>query len=159
MVGGKKDNKSYEDKISKGYEYFDVTADVGINAYGESIEEAFENASIAMFNVMTNINTIEPKISKNIHIESEDIVSLLYDYLSELLFLSETELIFFKEFKISIKKIYKNKETIFKLEGIIKGETIDWNKHEHGCEVKAVTFHLMDVKKEDLFKVKVVLDL
>ena len=39
----------------KNYEYFEVTADIGFKAYGNDINEAFENAGIAMFNIITDI--------------------------------------------------------------------------------------------------------
>ena len=44
---------------SKKYEYFDVTADIGFYAYGNSLEEAYENAGLAMFNVITDINKVK----------------------------------------------------------------------------------------------------
>lgn len=137
------------------YEFFDVTADVGFLAYGITLEEAYENASKAMFNVISNTNNVDHVISKNISIVSEDLISLLYDYLDELLFISETEFLLFSEFKVSI--INKNNE--FKLDGVVKGEPIDWNKHERGSEVKAVTYHLMNVETDDMYKVRVILDL
>ncbi len=137
------------------YEFFDVTADVGFLAYGVSLEEAYENASKAMFNVISNTSNVDPVISKNISIVSEDLISLLYDYLDELLFLSETEFLLFSEFNISITP----EDDEFKLDGVVKGESINWNKHERGSEVKAVTYHLMDVKEDDICKVRVILDL
>lgn len=137
------------------YEFFDVTADVGFKSYGMTLEEAYENASKAMFNVISNTDNIKPEISKNIEIKSEDEVSLLYDYLDELLFLSETELLLFSSFNISIKK----EKNLIQLNGCVKGEYMDWNKHERGSEVKAVTYHLMKVEKEEKYTTQVILDL
>ncbi len=146
---------SFKNEKNHEYEFFDVTADVGFKSYGISLEEAYENASKAMFNVISNTNNIEPKISKNIEIKSEDEVSLLYDYLDELLFISETELLLFSSFNISIKQ----EDDGMRLSGCVKGEHMDWNKHERGSEVKAVTYHLMEVKNEGKFITQVILDL
>ncbi|MDD2643759.1 MAG: archease [Methanobacteriaceae archaeon] len=145
--------------LQKQYEFFDVTADVGFWAFGRTINEAYQNASLAMFEVMTDTKKVNQIINKKITIQSEDKVSLLYDYLEELLFLEETEFLFFSKFDLMIKKSFKDDEISYELNGTIWGEHIDWDKHERRSEVKAVTFHLMDVIEDDLFKVRVILDL
>ena len=86
--------KNNESK-SEGYDYFDVTADIGFHAYGKSLNEAYENAGLAMFNVITDISKVKKDESREFEIVSEDLVSLLYDYLEELLFLQDTEFMFF----------------------------------------------------------------
>lgn len=156
-----KNNYLGENKIAKPYEYFDVTADVGFLAYGNTLNEAYENAGLAMFNVITDTKKIDLKKSFDLAIESEDLVSLLYDYLEELLFLQETEFIFFSKFEVAIEKIDFKSESSYSLKGIAVGEDIDWNKHSHGSEVKAITFHKMYVKELDngSFKVQTILDL
>ena len=60
------------DSQSKKFEFFEVTADVGIKSYGKTLEEAFENAALAMFEVITDTSKIEPKIERKIEVESED---------------------------------------------------------------------------------------
>ena len=40
------------------FEFFDVTADVGYKAYGHSLGNAFENAAIAMFEVITDTSKV-----------------------------------------------------------------------------------------------------
>lgn len=78
-------------------------------------------------------------------------VSLLYDYLEELLFYHETEFMLFSEFNV---KIDEN----LNLKANIKGEPIDWNKHERKTEIKAITFHKMDVKTDHV-EVQAIVDL
>jgi SHS2 domain-containing protein len=41
----------------------------------------------------------------------------------------------------------------------IKGEEIDWDKHERKTEIKAITFHKMDVKKTDHVELQAIVDL
>lgn len=150
----KKDLKNYN---QEKYEYFDVTADIGFHAYGKTIEEGFENSGLAMFNVITNTKKVSTTITKKIAIESEDLVSLLYQYLEELLFLHEVDFLLFSEFKVkSIDNHFNN----YKLISEVKGEEIDWSKHERKSEVKAVTFHLMEIKKnKENYDLRVILDL
>ena len=145
------------------YDYFDVTADIGFYAYGKSLEEAYENAGLAMFNVITDIKKVKKQQSKEFEIVSVVLVSLLYDYLEELLFLQDTEFLFFSDFNINIEKIVdENSSSLenYKLTCSAYGEEINWDVHTHKSEVKAITFHKMCVKEDDgVFKLRTILDL
>lgn len=136
----------------KRFDYFEATADIGLKAYGKDINEAFENAGLAIFNIISDTSDIEAIIEIEFEVASEDEVSLLYDYLEELLFYHETEFMLFSEFHV---KIDEN----LNLKANIKGEPIDWNKHERKTEIKAITFHKMDVKKTDHVEVQAIVDL
>ena len=137
------------------FEFFDVTADVGFHAYGKTLEEAFVNAALALFEVMTDTSKITPSIKKNIEIESEDPLALLYDWLDELIFLHDAEYLIFSQFEIEITQ--KNQET-YLLQGSAYGETFNPDKHESREDVKAVTYHLMSIKEKNGFNVQVILD-
>ena len=139
----------------KKFEYFDVTADIGFYAFGKNLNEAFENAGLAIFNIISNTNNISPEKSIEFEITSEDDVSLLYDYLEELLFYHEVEFMLFSEFIIEIEKT----DDDYHLKAIIKGEDINWDKHERDCEIKAITFHQMEVNMSDDVWLKAIVDL
>ena len=136
----------------KNYEYFEATADIGFKAYGKNLNEAFENASIAMFNIITDTSGVEPKNKISFEITSEDEVALLYDYLEELLFHHEVDFMLFSEFHVEIDEGLHLKATI-------KGEEINWDKHERKTEIKAITFHKMAVEKTGCVKLRAIVDL
>jgi SHS2 domain-containing protein len=143
------------------FEFFDVTADVGYRAYGNSLANAFENAAIAMFEVITNTSTVKPIVKKEIQLEAEDKYALFYDWLSELLFYHDAEYLVFSKFDV---KIYSNTdqnepEKHF-LIATAYGEEFDPARHERLSEVKAVTYHMMDIKEENMnVMVQVILDI
>lgn len=139
----------------KKYEYFDVTADIGFKAYGNNMNEAFENAGLAIFNIISDTKDISPNIAKSFEITSEDEVSLLYDYLEELLFFHEVDFMLFCEFDLNIEKVDGN----YFLKATIWGEPIDWNKHERKTEIKAITFHRMEVNKTNHYGLQAIVDL
>ena len=141
--------------LKKAFEYFEATADVGFYAYGGSLEKAYENAGLAMFNVISDTRKIRQKESRHIEVISEDLVSLLYDYLEELLFYHEVDFMLFCDFDVEIKRI----DDAFNLKAKIKGESINWNKHERKTEIKAITFHMMDVKKTSHYELQAIVDL
>lgn len=136
----------------KNYEYFEATADIGFTSYGMDMTEAFENAGLAIFNIISDTSNIEPLNEIEFEITSEDEVSLLYDYLEELLFYHEIEFMLFSEFHVEISDNLH-------LKAKIKGETINWNKHERKTEIKAITFHKMEVRKTDHVELQVIVDL
>jgi len=153
-----KDNNNQK-LIQRKFEFFDVTADIGYWAYGRTLKESFENAALAMFNVITNTQKVAKKETREISVESEDKVSLLYDFLEELLVLQEVDLILFSNFQVAINKEIKENDEVYKLSAIANGETINHDIHERKSEVKAITFHMMEVLCEDICKVRVILDL
>ena len=142
----------------RAFEYFDVTADIGFFAYGESLEDAYSNAACAMFNVMTDIGTVKTLEKREFKVESEDLVSLLYDFLEELLFLFDVELLFFSKFNVDIEKI---DDELYELNCVACGEEVNWDVHPRKSEVKAITFHKMDVITQDdgSIKLSAILDL
>ena len=136
----------------KKYEYFEATADIGLRAFGESLNQAFENAGLAIFNIISDTSNIEAEREISFKIRSEDEISLLYDYLEELLFYHEIEFMLFSEFHVEI-------DDNLQLRATIKGEGINWDKHERKTEIKAITYHKMDVKKTDHYKIQAIVDL
>lgn len=143
------------DNQSKKFEFFEVTADVGYKAYGKTLEESFENAALAMFEVITDTSKIEPEIERKIEVESEDECALLYDWLSEFLVILDVDYLVFSKFEVKIEK----HDDGFSLDGTAWGEEFNPEIHESRAEVKAVTYHLMDVKKDNGYMVQVILDI
>ncbi len=136
----------------KKYEYFEATADIGLKAYGKDLNEAFENAGLAIFNIISDTSGIDALKEIEFEVTSEDEVSLLYDYLEELLFYHEIEFMLFSEFHVEI-------DDGLHLKAKIIGEEIDWDKHERKTEIKAITFHMMDVKRTSHVELQAIVDL
>ena len=141
---------------TKGYEYLEHTADAKFRAYGNTLEEAFQNAGVAMFNVMINTGGISDEVSEKIELTSEDLDGLLVDWLSELLYLFEVEQVVFGKFKIDG---ITEKDGNYSLSAIAYGESLDLSRHKFGTEVKAVTYNSLKVEKTmDGWVVQVVVD-
>ncbi len=110
---------------------------------------------LAIFNIISDTSNVDSNITKSFEITSEDEVSLLYDYLEELLFYHEVDFMLFCDFDVEIKWI----DDAFNLKAKIKGESINWDKHERKTEIKAITFHMMDVKKTSHYELQAIVDL
>ncbi|MEM2896725.1 MAG: archease [Candidatus Bathyarchaeia archaeon] len=144
-------------KNPKGYEFLEHVSDAYIMAYGKTLNEAFENAARAMFDVMTDVVSIEPKIEEMVEVKAKDEYELLYNWLEILLIKFDTESMLYSKF--SVYEIGKSCEEAF-LKAKIYGEPFDINKHVSKIEVKAITFHQMEIlKKNDFYTLKFILDL
>lgn len=142
-------------RAEKKYEFFYHIADAKFRAYGHTMEEAFGNAALAMFNVMTETGNLKPDIMQEIELTSFDIESLLVDWLSELLYLFEVDNIIFGKFEVSG---IKQTEDGFSLSAKVWSENIDLSVHNFETQVKAVTYHELEVRRGDRVCVQVVLD-
>ncbi|XP_051494043.1 protein archease isoform X2 [Apus apus] len=72
--------------LNKKYEYLDHTADVQLHAWGDTLEEAFEQCVMAMFGYMTDTETVEPVDTVEVEAEGHDMLSLLFHLLDEWLY-------------------------------------------------------------------------
>lgn len=144
-------------KGDRKYEYLYHIADAKFRAFGCTMEEAFENAALAMFNIMINTSNIRASEERYIKITSPDLKMLLADWLSEIIYIFEVDEIIFCEFKI--EKIEKTKEG-FSLKGKASGVPIDLSCHTFDTQVKAVTLHELEIDQDAAgkFQVQVVVD-
>ncbi len=131
------------------------SADAAFEATGRTLEELFSDAAIATFEVMADTNTVKQLLTREIKLENESVDGLLIDWLSELVFLKDTETVLFSVFDVNIRK-----NDIYILEAVAKGEKIDREKHSLRSDVKAVTYHMFEVTKTgDNWTARVVLDI
>ncbi|MFB6265698.1 MAG: archease, partial [Candidatus Nanohaloarchaea archaeon] len=70
------------------FELLDHTSEIGFRAEGETLEEAFEQAGKATFEVMTDIDELEAEEEVELAVESESLEALLYDFVDELIYIT-----------------------------------------------------------------------
>jgi SHS2 domain-containing protein len=127
------------------FEFLEHTADVLIAAHGQKLEEAFENAALAMFEVMTDTTKIDPVQEETVEVEAEDEYALLYSWLEALLVKFEIKGMLFSKFEID--RIQDTPDG-YKLHASVWGEKFNVEKHPQKVAVKAVTYHRMEIIKE-----------
>jgi SHS2 domain-containing protein len=126
------------------FEFLEHTADVYVAAHGMNLAEAFENAALAMFEVMTDTAKVAATEEDSVVVEAEDEYALLYSWLEALLVKFEVNRMLYSKFKISrLEEIADG----FKLTATVWGEKFDAAKHAQRVGVKAVTYHRMEIIK------------
>ena len=128
----------------KKFEIIEHTADVGIRAWGDTIEEAFEQAALGMFSIIADVSKVDFIGEAEVRVENEEMDGLLVDWLSELLYLFDAERIFLGKFEVNIEE----RDGRYFLKGRVFGERYDPKKHGMGVEIKAVTYHMLKVDME-----------
>ena len=130
-------------------------ADIAYEAYGKDLNELFENAAMAIFELSAEIKTVEAKEKIEFELENEKLDNLLYDFLSEILFLKDSKYMVFNKVKVEIKEGKPNK-----LKAVLHGDTINSNKQHLENDIKAVTMHMFELKKEkDRYTARIVVDI
>ncbi len=128
-------------ELEKKYEVMDHTADIGIIAYGKRVEEIFENTAYGMFDTMVDLKDVYPIGKYRVKVESPTLDDLLVDYLSELLYVYSVEFFVMCDFNVIIHE----KDDGYVLSGVALGEPLNKEKHKIKVEIKAVTYHELEI--------------
>ena len=134
-----------KNRFGEKFEFLEHTGDAYIAAYGQTMEEAFGNAALAMFEVMTDTRKIAQTQKEVVEVEAEDEYALLYSWLEALLVRFEVEGLLFSRFDVEDLKETSNG---FQLKSIVFGEKYDAKKHPQKVGVKAITYHQMEIIKD-----------
>ena len=139
--------------MKQAFEILDHTADTGIIAYGADVKELFSNAALALFSLITELESIQQKLHLDLEVISEDRDSLLVDWLNELIYSFDARHVLFNRFDIGSLTYNALKATCY-------GEDFDPNKHNIKIGVKAATYHMLRLDTDDNgYKAQIILDI
>jgi len=135
------------------YRILDHTADVGLEAEGATLAEAFANAATGMYSIMVHLDRVSERVQRPVEVETEDVEGLLTAWLLELLFITEVEGLVFRRFDVL-------EASPTRLVAVAHGEPLDPERHPKGAVVKAVTRHGLEVGPiEGGYRARVILDI
>lgn len=140
----------------KEFEIIDHTADIGIVAYGKTKKEVFINAAKGMFEIIAGENRdLKENFYAKIKLEAKSLEDLLIAWLNELLYLSEVKLVILNKF--IIKELSDGQ-----IKAEVGGTKINHLSIRVKREVKAVTYHRLEIKKDEesgLWSAQVIFDI
>jgi len=131
-------------------------SDMAFEATGDTTAELFQAAALALFEGMADTHRLRLRVRKEIHLRHAQIDQLMYDWLSELIYLKDAEGLLFGEFKVELSQ---NSE--WNLTATVRGEPIDPKRHGLRADAKAVTYHQFEVAQTETggWKARVVVDI
>jgi SHS2 domain-containing protein len=125
----------------KRFELLEHTADIGLIAYGESLPEAFSNAAYGMFSIIADLDSVQEKESRRVEAAADDHEGLLFEWLNNLLYVFDVDMLLLKRFEVS--ELNDKKLTAF-----CYGEKYDPSRHKIKLGVKSATYHMLKVDAE-----------
>ena len=124
-------------RLDRGYTFHEHTADITLECWAPTLEEAFEQAAVGTFSVIVDISTVEPLVPVDIDVKGIDLPELLVEWLGHLIALIDIKSQFYSEFEVlEIEKIKEG----YTLKGRAWGEGINLERHDTHTEVKAMTY-------------------
>lgn len=134
-----------------GFDYFEHTADVGIRAWGPTLDEAFAQAARGLVAQMVDVSSAKAVGEARVVVEAESLDRLLFSFLDEVLDLFYTRLWVIVEAEVSL-------EGEGRLVATLRGEAYEAARHGHIHEIKAMTYHGMEIER-DPPQVRVIVDI
>ena len=136
------------------FQLLEHTADMGIAAEGETLVALFVQAALGLRQILTACTDIEPKTEFPVEVQGADREELMINWLSELLFLLESRRLLPAAFEIDrleldtgeIETGEMNSLGDCQLRARVFGETFDPDRHYLEREIKAVTYHRIEVE-------------
>ena len=122
------------------YNLIDHTADYGIRVFGSDLKTLFENAASAMFDLIVDGRKAHGAKILEIKVMGDDWPDLMVNWMRELLYLWNGKGLIVKHLEIvSISE--------FKISAIAKVDPYDSSLDQIKEEIKAVTYHQINVEQ------------
>ena len=134
-----------------------TTADIGLELAADSLEELFIAASEGMFAVILGGRSEEKStVKKRLEFSTDSLETLLVDWLSELIYLFDTDGLIPERFHLTIT----TEEERPTVSGDVDFRRYDRERDQAEHEIKAVTYYKLNIRKDDgLYRCHVVFDL
>lgn len=122
------------------WEHFDHDADIGIRGIAPTLEQAFEQAAVALTAVISDPALIMPSQSVAISCKATDNEILLVDWINELIYEMAVQSLLFSRYHVAIDHCV--------LTATALGEVVDRQKHQPAVEIKGATFTELHVYQQ-----------
>ena len=123
------------------WEHFPHQADIGIRGIGNTVEEAFSEGAYALMAVMCSPQKVQPLVQVPITAQVEGLDLRFVEWLNQILYESDIRKMFFSRFEVKISG-----DT---LTASAWGEPMDPQRHEAAVEVKAATYQMLKVYRDE----------
>jgi SHS2 domain-containing protein len=135
------------------FNVLDISGDIGLTAFGDSLQETFVNAAIGMYSLMTDLDAVATTKTIDVSVENQLPDGLLVSWLNELIFHFDTYGFIGK--KVDIKEFSEKR-----ISASIAGEEFDPERHEGKLLIKAATYHQLRIeKKDEQWEISVIFDI
>jgi SHS2 domain-containing protein len=128
--------------MQSGYTILEHPADIGVEARGATLSDAFEQAASGMMSILVDAASVDLVRSERVMLRAGDVDQLLVRWLGEILYLFDG-----RKFLAANCSIERMTDT--ELNAVITGEAYQPQKHRMKLDIKAVTYHQLCVRREE----------
>jgi tRNA nucleotidyltransferase (CCA-adding enzyme) len=125
--------------LKEGWEHFPHGSDIGVRGFGKSLEEAFEQAAIALTAVVADVSSIQESERVQVHCDAPDRELLFVSWLNAVIYEMAVRTMLFKKFRVEISD--------HALTGTLVGEKVDAERHQVAVEAKGATVTSLRVER------------
>ena len=118
-------------------------ADIAFEASGKNLNDLFKSSAQALFEILAETKKVGKTKTKKIRLSNSALENLLYDFLSEILYIKDFDYMIFNSCDVKITET----NDIYKLEATLYGEKINPKKHKLNSDAKAITMHQFSIEK------------
>ena len=143
----------------KAFEVIDISADVGLRAFGDDPRSLFSNAAAGLYDLITAPELIRENRSVELTAESRSLEGLLVSWLNEIIFRFDAYGFIGKKIMITGLSLANNTGS-FKVRACLKGEDFDSSRHERRLLIKAATYHKLKIEqKNGIWQADIIFDI
>jgi SHS2 domain-containing protein len=124
----------------QGWEHFEVEADVGVHAWGPTLEACFRQCALGVFALIVPLQAVAPVELREVSAQAETVEALLVNWVNELLYLHEVE-------GFAVHDVAEPRIAERRAHATLTGEPLDVARHPRGIQVKAATFHQLALEQ------------
>ena len=128
--------------MAKRHELTEHTADVGVLARADSLGELYEALAEGLADVIYDRSEVAGRVQRVVEVEAEDREALAVDFLSRLLTVVLADYFLYAAVRVEM-------DGELRIRATLEGEAIDVARHEIRTEVKAITYHQLEVAPRD----------
>jgi len=122
------------------WEHFPHGADIGVRGLGATLEQAFEQAALALTAVIVDPAAVAPKEAIHLFCEAPDDELLLVDWLNALIYEMVTRNMLFSRFEVHLDEEHLSAQAW--------GEALETGRHHPAVEVKGATYTALSVARQ-----------
>ncbi|OGS95375.1 MAG: archease [Gallionellales bacterium RIFCSPLOWO2_02_FULL_57_47] len=126
--------------VTAHWEHFPHQADIGVRGLGATLEQAYEQAALALTAVITDLADVAPEEMIRLSCEAPDAELLLVDWLNSLIYEMVTRNMLFSRFEVHLEGN--------RLTAQAWGEALDVARHHPAVEVKGATYTALKVAQQ-----------
>lgn len=121
--------------------FLDHTADVAFEVAAPSLDTLFAESAQALLETITDPATVRASLHRSFELTAPDLETLLVDWLGELVYVFEVDRQLFADAEVTVTE----DDAGPRLTAVARGEPYDPDRHPIRVQVKAVTYHQLEV--------------